>query len=89
MQSTAIVLVVVATFGLCSHAYFLDYEDDYAQTPAQDKVSISTTFYKQPFHLKVFSAAFMSPGGGKEIGTKAARKMLVKFTKGFRRTSQI
>ena len=38
MQPTAIVLMVVAAFGLCSHAYFLDYEDDYAQTPAQDKV---------------------------------------------------
>ena len=49
------------------------------------KVSISPTFDEQLFHTKVFLTAFLYLGlrfvffGGKEIGAKAAQKMLVKL----------
>ena len=49
-------------------------------------MTISPTFYKQLFYTKVLRAAFCTDGLGlyffwqKEIGAKAARKMLVKLT---------
>jgi len=51
-------------------------------------VSISPTFYEQLLHTKVICKAFMYLQFGfvicwqKEIGAKAARKMLVKLTAG-------
>jgi hypothetical protein len=51
-------------------------------------VSISPIFYEQLFLKKVFCAAFMCLQFGcvifwqKDFGTKAAHKMLVKFTPG-------
>jgi len=51
-------------------------------------VSISPTFYDQLFHTKAFSTAFLYLQVGfvifwqKNIGEKAARKMLVKLTTG-------
>jgi hypothetical protein len=54
------------------------------------QVSISPIFYKQRFHKKVFCAAFMCLQFGfvifwqKDFGAKAAHKMLVKLTPGFR-----
>ena len=53
------------------------------------QVSISPTFYKHLFQTKVLCAAFMSWPFGcvifrqKEIGAKAALKMLVKLTTAF------
>jgi hypothetical protein len=54
-------------------------------------VSISPTFYKQLFCTKVFCAAFMCLQfefvifWRKDLGTKAAHKMLVKLTPGRQR----
>jgi len=45
-------------------------------------VSISPTFYKLFFHKKVFCRAFFYLQFGKEIGSKAAHKMLVNLTTG-------
>jgi hypothetical protein len=51
-------------------------------------VSISPIFYEQLFHTKVFSTAFMCLQfvfvifRGKDFGTKAAHKMLVKLPPG-------
>ncbi len=53
-----------------------------------NKVSISTSFYEQIFHTKVFWATILYLQFGfviflwKNIGAKAARKMLVKITTG-------
>jgi hypothetical protein len=50
------------------------------------QVSISPIFYEQLFHIKVFCTAFMCIQFGfvifrqKDIGAKAAHKMLVKLT---------
>jgi hypothetical protein len=50
-------------------------------------VSISPTFYKQLFCVKVFYAAFLYLQNGlviflqKNVGAKAARKILMKLTK--------
>jgi hypothetical protein len=51
-------------------------------------VSISEIFYEQLFCMKVFCAAFMCLQFGflifwqKDIGAKAAHKMMVKLTQG-------
>ncbi len=50
------------------------------------QVSVSPTFYEQLFRMKVFCVAFMCLQFGfvffwrKDLGTKAAHKMLVKLT---------
>jgi len=57
------------------------------------KVSISSTFYKQLFCLNLFFVAFLYLRFDfvifwqKNIGEKAAHKMLVKFSKGVQATS--
>ena len=65
-------------------------EENQKQQQQQEtgQVSISPTFYKWLFCLKVFTAAFLSLQFGlvifkrKEISAKAARKLLVKLTTG-------
>ena len=65
------------------------------QFATKDQVSISPTFYEQPSRAQVLCAAFMCLQFGfvffwqKEVGAKAACKMLVKLTAGQQRKSQL
>jgi hypothetical protein len=65
-------------------------QNDVTEEGTSSLVSISPIFYKQLFYMKAFCAIFMCSKFGfvifwlKDIGAKAAHKMLVKLTPGRR-----
>jgi hypothetical protein len=74
--------------SLCVYCDLYDFNWDKSTASIHHQVAISSIFYEQLFHLKVFCAAFMCLQfvfvifRGKDFGAKAAHKMLVKLPPG-------